>query len=257
MLLTVDVGNTNICLAALAGETFRAELRLPTTPRFSSRRLEALIAPWLRRFPRRTVWEGVALASVVPEVDAALMSALRRLLSLPVLRVHAGMKLPLTNSYRVPSAVGADRLVNAIAAVTEFSAPVLIVDFGTAITIDAVSAQRAYLGGAILPGLGLAAQALAQGTALLPKLDIKPIKKIPALGRDTQQSLTAGIVLGAAGAVTHLVHSMRLELGKGTPVVATGGLSGMMLAHCPVLKYHRPYLTFQGLRLIWEYTGEG
>jgi len=254
MLLTIDMGNTNIGLGLFKGSKLIQELRLPTdrraTARALQRRLKVLVGA-----RRSGPWEGAMLASVVPDLDEALISAVRTVFKTEVLRITPALHLPVKNGYRKPAAVGADRLAAAVAAVAEFGAPVLVVDFGTAITVDAVSARGVYLGGAIFPGLRMAARALARDTALLPPIEIKPRRGLRPLGRTTQESLEAGIVLGAAGAVTFLVENINKEIGAPAPVVATGGLVSLVAPHCPAITAVRPYLIYDGLRLCWEHAG--
>ncbi len=249
-LLTVDIGNTTLGFGIFRGRRLQRTFRLPT-PRTDSRRD---LRAGLRRSlgSARGAWAGVVFASVVPRLDRVVRAETARFCRAPVLTVTPKTALPLGNAYRPPRAVGADRIVNALAAVTEFGAPVLVADFGTAITVDAVSRDRQYLGGAILPGLELAAEALYCGTALLPRARLTAPG--PVLGRDTQASLRSGLLYGTADAVAGLVARMRRKLGPRTPVVATGGLAGRILPHCPVLKVVRPDLTHYGLRLAWEYT---
>jgi type III pantothenate kinase len=251
MLITVDVGNTNIGLGIFRGRRLAREERWETDPRRSA-------ADWRRQMARRLrnltgPWEGVVYASVVPAVDAALFAALRGFFKVPVLKVTPRLPLPVQNGYRTPGAVGADRLLAAVAAKEEFGAPVIVVDFGTAITVEAVSRDGVYLGGAILPGLRLAAEALERGTALLPRLTFDRRRPVRAWGRMTRESLESGLVLGAAGAVSRLVAAVRKQLGPRTPVVATGGMAPWVLPHCPELKNFRPHLIHEGLRLAWAY----
>lgn len=251
MLITIDIGNTNIGLAIFAGSRLMREFRLPTRTETTVDEMALQFAGLIAASGLTGPWTGVAIASVVPVLDRVATQAASECFQAPVLLLSPEMRLPVKNGYRPPAAVGMDRLVNAVAARAEFGAPVIVADFGTATTVDAVSARNIYLGGAILPGMHLAADALARRTALLPRVDIQSAGR--ALGRTTEESLRSGIVLGAAGAVSFLIAGIQRELGARTPVVATGGLVEWVAPHCPGLKHHRPHLTHAGLRLCWEH----
>lgn len=251
-MITIDAGNTTVSLAVHRGARVTAERRWASDP--SSAR-----SAWERRFAAvgRGPWAGTALASVVPSLTADLIAAARAAFRAPVLPVTPETPLPIRNGYRAPREVGADRLVAAAAAVAECGAPVIIVDFGTAVTVDAVSRTGVYLGGAIFPGLRLSAETLSRGTALLPRLEFNRPRPVRAWGRTTRESLETGIVLGAAGAVSRLVAHLRRELGADTPVVATGGSLDWVAPYCPELRRIRPRLMHDGLRLAWEYSRTG
>lgn len=249
MLIVVDVGNTQICLGLFEGAALIREFRVSTNRKATADELGVMLRGLLQGLPGAPVWEGVVLASVVPEMDGPLTEAVRHHLGVPVLTVGPAMPLPIRNAYRPPEAVGADRLMNAVAAVHEFGAPVLVVDFGTATTVDAVARGGVYQGGAILPGLLLSADALARGTALLPRVELR--SPAPALGRNTEESLRAGILLGAAGAVERIIRDIQRRWGGRVPVVSTGGLATLVQPYCPVLRRWRPHLTLEGLRLTW------
>ncbi|MEW6515687.1 MAG: type III pantothenate kinase [candidate division FCPU426 bacterium] len=249
MLIVMDVGNTHMCFGVYQGSDLLREFRVSTNRKATADELGVLLRGLLHGVHGAPVWEGVVIASVVPEMDLPLTEAVQRQLRVPVLSVTPDMPLPIRNAYRPPEAVGADRLMNAVAAVNEFGAPVLIVDFGTATTIDAVARGRVYQGGAIMPGLLLSADALSRGTALLPRVELRPPSQ--ALGRNTEESLQSGILLGAAGAVSKIVADIRRRWGQRVPVVATGGLASLVRPFCPVLRHHRPHLTLEGLRLTW------
>jgi len=253
MLLTIDVGNTTTSLGVFSGGRFLREFRLATARHGSSRVWRQRLVQRLRGSGLAGPWEGVVLASVVPDLDRALTAAAAAVFRTQVLRVTATMPLPVQNGYGAPRAVGSDRLVAAVAAVAEFGAPVIMVDFGTAVTVDAVSRDRRYLGGAILPGLELAADALAERTALLPRLRFSgaPLRRPQALGRFTRDSLEAGLRLGMAGAVSALIAGLRRVVGAEAPVVATGGAVRWVAPLCPEIRSVRPHLLHSGLREIW------
>lgn len=259
LLLTLDVGNTNVGVGVFSGRRLVRVLSWPTRPRASRSALERTLAASLRREGLRGPWAGAAFASVVPSLDRPLRAAVRAVCGTKVLQVTALTPLPVRNAYGAPRTVGADRLVAAVAAVAEFGAPVIVVDFGTAITVDAVSRRREYLGGAILPGLELAADALAARTALLPRLDLSgaPRRRTAALGRTTRDSLEAGLRLGAAGAVRALIAGLRRRVGAAAPVVATGGGARWVRSLCPEIRFVRPHLMHAGLHEAWRSSRQG
>ncbi len=256
LLLTLDVGNTTIGAGVFSGRRFVRALNWPTRPHASRAALERTLAASLRRAGLHGPWAGAVFASVVPSLDRPLRAAVRSICRTEVLQVTARTPLPVRNAYGTPRTVGADRLAAAVAAVAEFGAPVIVVDFGTAITVDAVSPRREYLGGAILPGVDLAANTLAAHTALLPRLDLSgpPRRRISALGRTTQDSLEAGLRLGTAAAVRALISGLRRALGSKAPVVATGGGAPWVAPLCPEIGAVRPRLMHAGLREAWRWS---
>jgi type III pantothenate kinase len=251
MLITIDVGNTHICLGLYAQDRLVKEFRLSTNRNATADEMGLVISGLLSGVNASLTWEGAVLASVVPELDSVIAKAVFDAFNIKVLKISPDMPLPIKNQYRPTHVVGADRLMNAVAAVEEFGAPVMVVDFGTAITVDVVSKQKVYLGGAILPGLSLAADALAQNTSLLHRVELRAPRM--ALGRDTEESLRAGVLLGAAGAVSLIVKRIRKEMGSPVKVIATGGMASLVVAHCTEIKEIRPHLTLDGLKLSWEY----
>jgi len=251
MLITIDVGNTHICLGVFEETRLIRQFRISTNRHATADEMALLLSGLLSGVNPSQIWKGVVFSSVVPELDSVIQEAVYNTFDQPVLKISPEMPLPIKNQYHPPHVVGADRLVNAIAAVREFGAPVIIVDFGTAITVDAVSRQKKYLGGAILPGLSLAADALAQSTSLLHRVELQSPRA--ALGRNTDESLRSGVLLGAAGAVSLLIKKMRQEIGGKAKVIATGGLARLVVPYCTEIKVVRPHLTLDGLRIAWEY----
>lgn len=251
MLITVDIGNTHISIGVFDNKKLIKEFRLATNRHATVDELGLVLAGLLRECNPGGKWAGVVMSSVVPELDSVMARAATNTFAVPVLTVTPEMKLPIKNGYTMPHNVGADRLVAAVAAVEEFKAPVIIVDFGTAITVDAVSDKKVYLGGAILPGLILSAEALSRGTSLLPRIEIKTPES--PLGQDTEESIRSGVIFGAAGSVDYLVKKMKKEIGSQAKVVATGGLASIVVPLCSSLKHIRKHLTLDGLRLTWEY----
>ncbi len=251
MLIAVDIGNTHISIGVFDRKCLIKEFRLATNRHATVDELGLVLAGLLKESNPGGKWSGVVISSVVPELDTVMVQAATNIFNAPILVVTPEMELPVKNGYSVPHNVGADRLVAAIAAIDEFKAPVIIVDFGTAITVDAVSAKKVYLGGAILPGLILSAEALSRGTSLLPRIELKTPEK--PLGQDTEESVRSGIIFGAAGSVDYLVKKMKKEIGMQAKVVATGGLANVVVPLCATVKHIRKQLTLEGLRLTWEY----
>ena len=253
MLLTIDIGNTSAAFGVFCKSRLVQTFRLPTR--------RPVPVTWLREQLRthlasqaREAWEGAVLAGVVPDVQGTYVRVIEALLKKKVLVVNSDWPWPVRNCYRPPKAVGVDRLVNAAAAIREFGKPVLIVDFGTATTVDAVDASGNYRGGAILPGLELSALALAEHTALLPVVDLK--RPVRFLGQNTRESIRVGIVAGSGGAVSYLIQNLKKVLGRSVPVIATGGLANLVLPFCPELRHVRPFLTLQGLQQLWADSRE-
>lgn len=251
MLVTIDIGNTHSCIGLFDRDKLVKEFRVATNRHATSDEWRLILDGLLREMKHQVKWEGIVLASVVPELDTVMEQAARNTLKVPVLTVTPDLELPIKNGYEPVQSVGADRLMSAVAAVAEFGAPVVIVDFGTATTIDMVSPDKLYLGGSIMPGLSLSAEALAQGTSLLHRIDLK--SPANCYGRNTEESIRSGIIFGAAGAVNYIVIKMKKQLGQSVKVVATGGLAYLIKPYCPVIKTIRPALTLHGMRLTWHH----
>jgi type III pantothenate kinase len=248
MLLAIDVGNTNTVFGFHNGTEWNPVWRLTT-------RAEATAHDWLA--PLVALSSTAQLqppsmaicASVVPTVDAALAEAIYDLYRISLQFLGAERVPTLRIEYDAPSAVGADRLANAVAVRQLYGAPAIVVDFGTATTFDAVR-EDAYVGGAILPGPVLSMEALFHRTAKLPRVAIKPPPN--AIGRTTTESIQSGVVLGYAGAIESLTQRFIAELGGSARVVATGGLASMFAPLCQSIEVVNPNLTLEGLRLVAE-----
>jgi type III pantothenate kinase len=193
---------------------------------------------------------GVVIASVVPALTAAYEDLAMRLTGQRPLVIGPGLKTGLAIAYENPREVGADRIVNAIAAVDSSGAPVIVVDFGTATTLDVVDTSGAYLGGAIAPGIETSAEALFRRAARLSAVDLEPPARV--VGRNTRESVQAGLLLGEAARVDGLVRRTFAELGYQCPVVATGGLAELMAPLCEMVTAVDADLTLRGLALVWE-----
>ena len=249
MLLALDVGNSSITVGVFRGPRLAARGRLPTGGARSAREYRKALRGLLRRLkvpPSRV--EGVVISSVVPRATAALKGALRGLIRPKPLVLGENAKAPVVNRYRFPRQVGQDRLVNAAAARALYGGPAIVVDFGTAVTVDLVSRRGEYMGGLIVPGLEIALEALADRTALLPRIRLTPPREF--LGRDTRTSMSSGLFHGYGALCDGLVAAMKRRHAPGAKVIATGGHARMIAPFCRSIQVVDPNLTLRGLYLI-------
>jgi type III pantothenate kinase len=193
---------------------------------------------------------GVALASVVPPLTGIFVEMCQRYLGHDPLAVTADIETGVRVLIDYPAQAGADRILNALAAHRLYGSPAIVVDFGTATTFDAVSAEGDYVGGAIAPGLGIAAEALFSRTAKLPRIQLAAPPA--AIGRNTVHAMQSGLILGYVGLIEGLVARIRAELGGRAKVIATGGLAPLLAQETEVIELVDPMLTLEGLRLIYE-----
>jgi type III pantothenate kinase len=251
MLLCVDVGNTNITLGLYEGQTLGPRWRLATDHERMPDEfiLQVLGLLSYAGFGPNDV-TGAAIASVVPPLTGTWVEVCRRGLGCEPLVVDGTIKTGVRILYDDPNAVGADRVVDAVAAYRLYGAPACIVDFGTATTFDAITAEGDYLGGAIAPGVGIAAQALFERTAKLPRVDIA--RPPSAIGRNTVHSIQSGLLFGYVGLVEGMVARFRQELGPGTKIIGTGGLAELIARETTVIQFLAPWLTLDGLRMVYE-----
>ena len=250
-LLTVDIGNTNITLGLYQGEMLGPRWRLATDHERMPDEYGLQILGLLEHVgvtPADLM--GVCLASVVPPLTGRIVQACRLYLSQPPLVVDAGVKTGVTILYEDPTAVGADRIVDAVAVQCLYGGPACVVDFGTATTFDAINANGDYLGGAIAPGIGIAAEALVARTAKLPRVDLQ--RPPGVIGRNTVHAMQSGLLFGYVSLVEGMVARFREELGPAMKVIATGGLAELVAQETAILDIIAPWLTLDGLRLIWE-----
>jgi len=251
MLLAVDTGNTHTVLGLFEGDKLRADWRIATRKDTTADELGAVVrALFAGEGLTPASVTGVIVSSVVPDWNGLLAATAARTFGHEALFVAPGIKTGLPILYDNPHEVGADRIVNAVAAVHRFGAPVLVLDFGTATTFDVVSPKGEYLGGVIAPGLGISAEALFQRAARLMRVDIK--KPARLIGRTTEESVQAGLFHGYVSLVEGVVRRLRAELGVEAPVVATGGLAPVFHDELSFLTAVDPHLTLTGLRLIWD-----
>jgi type III pantothenate kinase len=251
MLLCIDIGNTNITLGLYEGETLGPTWRLATNhermpDEFALQLLGLLSYVGLSA---SDVTCG-AIASVVPPLTGTWVEVCQRYLGCDPLVVDAGVKTGVRILYDEPMVVGADRIVDAAAAHQLYGGPACIVDFGTATTFDAISAEGDYLGGAIAPGIGIAAEALFRRTAKLPRVELA--RPPSAIGRNTSHSMQSGLLFGYVGLVEGMVARFQKELGADTKVIGTGGLAELLARETPVIQILAPWLTLEGLRIVYE-----
>jgi type III pantothenate kinase len=251
MLLTIDIGNTNITLGLYQDQELAAAWRLATDHERMQDEYGLQILGLLQHvgFTPEEV-DGAALASVVPPLTGTFIRACQNYIGQQPLVVDAGVKTGVRVRYEDPKAVGADRVVDAAAVQHLYGGPACVVDFGTATTFDAISAEGDYLGGAIAPGIGIAAEALFQRTAKLPRVELAHPPS--AIGRNTVHSMQSGLLFGYVGLVEGMVARFRVELGSNMKVVGTGGLAEIIAAETEVIEILAPWLTLEGLRIIWD-----
>jgi type III pantothenate kinase len=251
MLLCVDIGNTNITLGLYEAEELGPRWRLATD---HERMPDEFILQVLGLLDHaglsgRDV-DGAAIASVVPPLTGRWVEVCQRGIGVAPLVVDASVRTGVRILYDEPSVVGADRLVDAVAAYRFYGGPTCIVDFGTATTFDAISAEGDYLGGAIAPGIGIAAQALFERTAMLPRVGLS--RPPAAIGRNTVHSMQSGLLFGYVSLVEGMVARFRQELGPKMKVIGTGGLAETIARETLAIDELAPWLTLDGLRLVYE-----
>ncbi len=251
MLLCIDIGNTNITFGLYEGATLGPRWRIRTIHDKMPDEYGILMLQLFRHrgYAPEDV-TGVSIASVVPPLTPVFEAVCRDYLGYEPLIVDAGVRTGVRIRYDNPREVGADRVVDAAAVRALYGIPACVVDFGTATTFDAISAEGDYLGGAIAPGIGIAAEALFARTAKLPRVEI--VRPPSVIGRNTVQSIQSGLFFGYVGLVEGMVARFRAELGPDMRVVATGGLAELIARETPVIEIVDPWLTLHGLRIIYE-----
>jgi type III pantothenate kinase len=253
MLLALDVGNTNITVGIFRNGALADHRRLRTVREQTSDEWGILLASLLRLAgldPKAL--DGIIISSVVPPLNSSLAEMSQRYFDTQPTFVTADTPTGIKILYDNPAEVGADRIVNSVAALHKYGGPCVIVDLGTAITFDAVSANAEYLGGIIAAGIGISAEALFSRTARLPLVDFR--KPARVIGTNTVASMQSGLYYGALGAIDGMVERLMEELGPDTKVIATGGQAGMIAGGSRYIRHVDENLTLDGLRLIWDRT---
>jgi type III pantothenate kinase len=251
MLLCIDTGNTQTVIGLFDGADLADHWRIATVAERTADELALMIQQFLgfHGFSFDAQITGLAIASGVPRVTAALREMTDRYFGFSALVLEPGIRTGMPILYDNPKEVGADRIANAVAAYDLYGGPSIVVDFGTANTIEAISEKGEYLGGAIFPGIEISMDALFGRAAALRRVELVPPKHV--IGKSTVESIQSGCVFGYSGQVDALVDRFRAELGECT-VIATGGLAEPILAYSRTIQHYEPWLTLQGLRIVFE-----
>jgi type III pantothenate kinase len=249
-LLAIDVGNTQTVFGLFDGTKLQEHWRIATERSRSGDELGALYGNFLDF----SSVEGIALASTVPQLHRAYQELAKDYARAELLELGPGVKTGVPIRYEDPREVGPDRIANAVAAVDRYGPPCIVVDFGTSTNFDVVSAEGEYVGGVLAPGIEVSMDALFQRAARLFKVDF--VEPPTVIAKNTAASLQSGLVYGFAGQVDGIVERIRGELGTDAQTVATGGLADLIVPHARTLDRLDPFLTLEGLRLVWERNRE-
>lgn len=252
MLLAVNVGNTNTVLGVFRGAELEHQWRTSTETERTADELAVLFGGLLEQadlsFSNQIT--GVVISSVVPTATGALRDMVERYFNFPPVIVEPGTKTGMPILTDNPRELGADRVVNALAAFSRYGGPCIVIDFGTATTYDAVSEKGEFLGGAIAPGLQTKNASLSRETARLPQVELQAPRT--AIGKNTVDAIQSALIFGTAAEADGMIERMRKEFGGDATVVATGGLAPLIIPHCQFVDEHDPWLTLEGLRLVFE-----
>ncbi|HIW31688.1 MAG TPA: type III pantothenate kinase [Candidatus Paenibacillus intestinavium] len=256
MILVIDVGNTNIVLGIYKGKQLLHHWRISTN-RSGTVDEYGIMIHNLFQYAGISLQQidGVAISSVVPPLMGLLEQLCAKYMKKTPLVVGPGVKTGLNIRYENPREVGADRIVNSVAAIEKYGAPLIVVDFGTATTFDYIDEEASYIGGAIVPGIGISTEALYQRAAKLPRIELTKPKSV--VGRNSVTSMQAGIIYGYVGQVDGIVNRIKKEFNVAPKVIATGGLAEFINTESETIEIVDPMLTLEGLRLIYERNQEG
>ncbi|MFQ6069368.1 MAG: type III pantothenate kinase [Candidatus Aminicenantales bacterium] len=251
MLLAVDIGNTNIEIGVFRGEKLIENWKMKTV-KDKTRDEYVLALINLFRFTSLGVGDidAVIVSSVVPPLTPVFQDLSLKLFKRKSLVVGPGLKTGMSILYENPQEVGADRVVASVAAFEKYGGPCIVVDFGTAITFDAISSKGEYLGGAIAPGIQISEEALFRRTAKLPRVEIKKPKK--AIGRTTVASIQSGLFFGYIGLISNIIAHIKKELGSDTRVISTGGFARQITPEIKAIDHEEPHLVLEGLRILYQ-----
>ena len=256
MILTLDIGNTNIKTALFDGGKMVQYWRISTVLTRSSDEYGTLLCNMFRHVDISTsVVDGICISSVVPQMNFTIEHMCRTYFGLTPLFIGPGVKTGINIRYENPRELGSDRIANAVAAWTEYGAPCIFIDFGTATTFGVVDEGGAFLGGCICTGVKLTAEALISGTAKLPNFELAKPEHV--IGRTTLTNLQSGLFYGYVGLVQNIVHQLKQELGREATVIATGGMAVLFAEDVKCIDHLDGLLTLKGLRLIYERNRQG
>jgi type III pantothenate kinase len=251
MLLGIDVGNTQTVIGVFVSGELQEHWRISTERERTADEMALTLGSFLA-FVGRTMSQvtGMIVSSVVPEMTSALVRMAREILKVEPVVVDSFTDTGIEVLYEDPKQVGADRLVNAVAAISKYGTPCIVVDFGTATTWDAIDSAGRYMGGTIAPGIEISADALFHQAARLARVELEAPDN--PIGRNTVESIQSGIIYGTAGQVDRVVELFREQLGDNAKVIATGGLAEVVVDKCRTVDVLDPLLTLDGLKLIYE-----
>lgn len=251
MILTIDVGNTNVVMGCVENGDVKSVCRLATN-------LNDLSSDYAMKMRQSFEYDGIdyknfsgaILSSVVPQLNRAIRTAVKKVTGLDCMVVGAGLKTGVNIKLDDPGQLAGDLITGAVGALALYKPPLVVVDMGTATTIVAIDSEGSYLGGAIIPGIKLSYSALSSGTSLLPNIAIEAPKK--CIGTNTVDSMKSGAVYGTAALIDGMIDRMETELGEPVTVVATGGLAGTVVPYCRRRIEYEPALLLKGLAILYE-----
>lgn len=241
MLLAIDIGNTNISLAVFKRNKILKKFYIPTKE-YNIQKIKKPLAKF-------KIKDSI-ICSVVPQATRTTNRDIKKLLHRRPYVLGQNINVPIKNLYRRPKQVGQDRLVNAYTGIVFYGAPLIIIDFGTAVTFDIISKRKEYRGGLILPGLDISLDILAKKAALLPKIKLSKPKEL--IGRDTKSSMLSGVIYGFAGLVDSLIGRLKKKIGKSVKIIGTGGNIDLIRKYCKQFDKIDKDLTLKGLNLLYR-----